>query len=90
MVSNVLSPAPSSATYSVCELANQIPNGYELASVAFLARAVLKPLRMHMLLVRPVLATVLGSYGIEVVGNLAPAAGTPVPLGHALPVVSTK
>ena len=42
----VASPLPSSATYSVWQLANQIPNGNDVADFS----AVGKPFRMHMLL----------------------------------------
>ena len=53
----VLSPFPSSATYSVVGLANHIPNGNEVADFS----AVGNPCRMHMLLGRPSLCSVAGS-----------------------------
>jgi hypothetical protein len=68
-------------------LANQIPNGNE---VAFFARFVGKPRSTHMLLGSPSLWSVVGSNASGELGSCAPGAGTPTPLGHALPVVSTK
>ncbi len=43
-----------------------------------------------MLLGSPSASTVEGSNASGVVGSFAPGAGTPVPFGHALPVVSRK
>ena len=55
----VLSPLPSSATYSVCGLANHSPNG-NAVELEDLASVVGNPFRMHMLLRRPVVCRVAG------------------------------
>src|ERR1017187_8479675 len=88
VVEYVLSPLPSSATYRVCAFANHMPNGNIVVDVA---RFVGKPLRMHMLLgLTPWVCRTEGSYASGEVGSCAPGSGSPTPLGHALPVVSTK
>ena len=49
-----------------------------------------KPARIHMLLGRPLVCSVAALYASGVVGSFALAAGTPVPDGQAVPVVSRK
>ena len=85
---NVVVPLPSSATYSVSGFANHRPNGNTF--VVVLASVVLNPLRMHMLLGSPAVCRFPGSKASGELGSGAPAAGRPVPFGHALPVVSRK
>src|SRR5260370_1346086 len=69
-----------------------VPLGSKGAVTGFavFARAVGKPARMHMLLGRPVVWSLVGSKARGVMGSGAPMAGTPTPLGQAVPVVSTK